>query len=144
MKRKFNHKLIKSEKDLLSHLIAYLKKDGYNVKIEVPNMGQSADLVATKGRWVTFIEAKMNNWERALNQCIAHETVGDYIYIAIASVSVSNKLREKINHLGYGIIHCNPYSGKCSIELKAQCNSKIWFPQRTVFLEKMKEIEYAY
>ncbi len=144
MKEKFNNKLINNEKDLLIHLMKYLINDGYKVRLEVPNMGQSADIVATRGRWVTFIEAKMGNWDRALNQCKAHETVGDYIYIAIASVSVPTRLREKVIEPGYGIIHCNPYDGKCNVTLKAKNNSKIWFPQREIFVEKMKVISYAY
>lgn len=144
MKQKSNCKKVNSENELLLLLVDFLKNRGYKIRVEVPNMGQSADIVATRGRWVTCIEAKINNWERAIEQCKAHETVGDFIYIAIASVTPPENLLSKANRLGYGIIHCNPYSGKCSIVLKAKNNSKIWMPQREIFVEKMKEINYAY
>lgn len=144
MKLKSNYKKISNENELTLCLIKFLKKKGYKIRMEVPNMGQSTDVVATRGRWITCIEAKISSWERAMDQCKAHETVGNFIYIAIASVSPPENLLIKARQSGYGVIHCNPYSGKCTIVLRASNNNRIWSPQREIFIEKMKEIKYAY
>src|SRR5437763_1397047 len=106
MKEQLENEIIfNGEADLVDRLAHSLKDQGYRVRMEVSNMGQSIDMVATRGRWVTVIEAKLQNWRRALRQCLAHEQVADYICIAIASVTVSDSLAEEARRSGYGIIH---------------------------------------
>jgi len=58
-----------SEHELVATLVSKLKREGFRVMTEVSNMGQSADIVAIKGRWVTLIEVKDRNWYRAIQQC---------------------------------------------------------------------------
>jgi hypothetical protein len=135
-------KVIKSEKELTTNLIDFLDINGYKVRTEVPNMGQSTDIVAVKGRWITSVEAKINNWQKALEQCKCHELIADYIYIAICSVKVSSDLFDIAKLKGYGIIHCDPYDSTCTFILRARNNTQVWPPQREIFKIKMREIEY--
>lgn len=134
---------IKSEADVVKKIVSFLGDQNYKVQLEVPNMGQSADIVATHDHFFTFIEAKMSDWQRALNQCKTHRHVADYICIAVGTVSVSNALLEKAINLGYGIIHCEPFIGYCQWILKPHLNDKIWPPQRQRLENHLKDIEYA-
>ena len=134
---------IKFEYEIVEVVVELLNSEGYKVRLEVPNMGQCADIVATNGRWITFIEAKIYNWKRAFKQCIAHELVADYICVALASVKYSPKLVDEAQKLGYGIIHCNRIDGKCKWILRPRLNKNIWKPQRQILSKSLKEIEYA-
>lgn len=134
-------KQITNERILIEALIRFLKIEGYEVFIEVPNMGQSTDIVAKKNRWLTFIEAKMRDWKRGLKQCIAHETVADFICLAVSSHNLSPGLIHHATERGYGIIHCNQLTMECLWKLKPIVNKKIWLPQRQVLLKTMRSIE---
>ncbi len=139
-----NDKKINSENNIIELLNDYYNKNNFIVKNEVPNMGQSVDIVAKKGRWITCIEAKLFNWNRAIQQCNAHELVADFIYIAVSTKSISKNLHEKAKKKGYGLIHINPFNGEINIQLKAIKNNKYWVPQRNNFNRFFKEVENAY
>lgn len=134
---------IVSEAELVEAVQLFLAADGYRVRSEVPNMGQSVDLVATRGRWITMIEAKMRDWRRALIQCQAHEVVADFICIAMAACTVSNELAHAAEARGYGVISCNPVDGTCQWALRPARNGNIWLPQRRHIAQAMRKIEYA-
>jgi hypothetical protein len=140
MLRRVNHR---SESDLIRIVADFLRADGYRVRSEVPNMGQSADLVATKNRWLTFVEAKVHDWRRALLQCRAHEPVADFICVAIYMGSVPHRLLEDATRLGYGLIHCSPRESKCSWVRRARLNRCVWPPQRRRVVAAMRDIRYA-
>ena len=133
-----------SEEAIVRRLVAHLTAQGYRVRIEVPNMGQSADVVATRNRWVTVIEAKRRDWRRAILQCRAHEQVADFVCIAIGTVTVSDALREEAEQAGYGLIHCPPEPMSCMWILTPRRNANVWAPQRERLGEVLKEIEYEY
>ena len=133
-------KLINSEKELVQRIVNLFQKKDYSIWLEVPNMGQSVDIVASKNENLTFIEVKMSNWRRALAQCEGHGMVADYIYIAISSVQISNEFYNTSKNLGYGIIHCNPYTMQCSKVLQAKKNTCIWAPQQKVLKGNMQEV----
>lgn len=133
-----------SELDLVSTLTAWLVADGYRVKHEVGNMGQSADLVATKGRWITVFEAKIVDWQRALNQCQAHEVVADFICIAIASAAVSATLESVVRSKGYGLAHFDRGPKTWQWVIRPTRNPRIWRPQRRVWSDNVRRIEHAH
>lgn len=135
---------IESERDLVESLLGYLRQEGYKVRIEVPNMGQSADIVAVRGRWVTFIEAKMTDWERALDQCRAHEQVADFICVAVASQKPSEQLLDAAMASGYGVIHCDRATGECTWILRPERNASVWRPERLRLAKHLKAISYAH
>jgi hypothetical protein len=135
--------MIKSEFDFVNCLIDFFTTANYKVWLEVPNMGQSADIVLSKDMKLSFVEAKIKNWDRALKQCKAHELVADYIYIAIATKSISEDLLNKAQQKGYGIIHFDWLSGNCILKLEAKENTKIWEPQRTILKSNLKKLSYA-
>ena len=105
-------------------------------------MGQSTDVVATQGRWLTCVEVKLKAWQRALQQCRTHCTVADFIYVAIALKEVPDKLIVEAAVLGYGILHV-PRNGRCYVALEPRRNKLVWKPQRARFTKHLRAITYA-
>jgi hypothetical protein len=103
-------------------------------------MGQSADMVATRGRWVTIIEAKMRDWRRALEQCQGHETVADFVCVAIASARVADGLLRAACARGYGVIHYDGKKGEFGWTLRPRLNRLVWAPQRRHWAQKMRGV----
>ena len=135
---------IVKESELVDCIIDFLNKQEYNVSVEIPNMGQSADIVARKGRWLTIIEAKIHDWKRAIKQCKAHESVADYICVAVSSVSIAELFIERAQYKGYGIIHCDPQSRNCKWFIHPKVNKKVWLPQRRQMIKHMRNINNGY
>lgn len=131
-----------SESDLVRLIVRDLVSDGYRVRTEVPNMGQSADIIATKNRWLTAIEVKVSDWRRALQQCRAHELVADFVCIAIGSVSVPQDLVCAVQECRYGLIHCPPGSSTCTWVVRPTRNANVWGPERARLVRVMKAIAY--
>ncbi len=132
-----------SELQLVFSVGEFLKSQGYKIRFEISNMGQSIDLVGIKNRWITAVEAKLNNWRRALVQCRAHESVADYIVIALAQKSVSSELDEELKANGWGLLLYNSVKDEWVWRVKPVRNQKIWKPQRKRFVESMKKVSYV-
>lgn len=129
-----------NEIQLVNMLAQTFYKDK-KVWLEVPNMGQSVDLVTDENGALTFVEVKIKNWAKALEQCKAHEIVADYIYIAIATKKVPDGLIRQAKGRGYGILH---YEGtRWNISLKPEKNLKVWKPQKRILKSKLNNLKYA-
>ncbi|HUT46766.1 MAG TPA: hypothetical protein VMX36_10810 [Sedimentisphaerales bacterium] len=131
------------EDDLIQAITAFFSKNGYRVRHEVPNMGQSIDLAATKNRWITAVEAKLHDWTRGLKQCKAHELVADYICIAVATQNISDRLRDQALLNGYGIIRWDNRKSVCQWIERPKRNEKVWLAQRRQFSRNLRGIEYV-
>lgn len=142
-RRHNNEEVVCREADLVNELARVLQDEGYRIRVEVSNMGQSIDMVATKGRWVTVVEAKLQDWRRALMQCQAHEAIADFICIAIGSATVSDSLAAEAERSGYGIIHYCRNSRQISWVRRPSRNTRVWTPQRRHWARSVKRIEYA-
>ena len=103
-------------------------------------MGQSADVVALRGRWATVIEAKLKDWRRAIEQCQAHEVIADYVCIAIALVTVPPALVAVSEAKGYGIIHYCPVNATFRWVVAPRRNRRIWAPQRQQWSRSLREV----
>lgn len=134
--------MIDTEAQLITKVADALRSEGYRVRLEVSNMGQSIDVVATRGRWVTAIEAKLRDWPRAVLQCRAHEAIADFICVAIATSDVPIGLADAAKAFGYGIIR---YTIEAGFEwvLRPRQNRLIWIPQRQRFAEAARSVSYA-
>jgi len=132
-----------TEQDFTIEIGHFLQKQNYRIRHEVPNMGQSLDILASRSRWVTAIEAKLENWKRALKQCRAHELVADYICIAIATKKVSQELEIEIRQRGYGLIHFNRNGNECDWAITPRRNLKVWSAQRKVLSRNLRGIAYV-
>ena len=132
-----------SEVELISCVTEFLRGDGYRVRHEIPNLGQSADIVATKGRWITVIEAKMSDWGRGLSQCVAHSHVADFVCIAIATESISKSLNDRAVEHGIGIIHCPASTNMCHWARRPQRNDRVWRPERARFSRNLQKVEHV-
>ena len=132
--------IIASEADLVNKLVSMLRTEGYRVRTEVSNMGQSVDVVATRGRWVTVVEVKRYDWRRALDQCRAHEQVADFICVAVGSVNVAKLLHQTAGESGYGLIHYDRDAQRFRWVLRPRRNRRVWTPQRRQWAKGMKGI----
>jgi len=132
-----------SEFGLVCSLTEFLSNSGYRVRLEVSNMGQSIDLVATKGKYISAIEAKRSNWRRALSQCRAHRLVADYIAIAIPAKKAPNDLIDILESEGWGLLLYNADSDSWAWEKTPKRNPHIWKPQRAKFLSDLKAVAYV-
>jgi hypothetical protein len=130
------------ERDLTAVVADFLAGEGYKVRAEVSNLGQSADLVATKGRWVTFIEVKVRDWRSAIAQCVAHRLVADFICVAVGTKNISTKLLQAAEESGIGLIHIDS-TQKCLWAVKPRINEAIWRPQRKEFSLKLQAVDYV-
>jgi hypothetical protein len=129
------------EAELIVRVIRLFADAGYRISREVPNMGQSVDIVAQTRREVITIEVKRSDWKRALDQCRAHRSVADFICVAIGSSRVSPQLSEAATRLNYGIIHCPPGSNECVWVTRPKRNYRVWEPQRQFFKRRILELE---
>lgn len=134
----------RAESAIVERVVTFLRCQNYRVRCEVPNMGQSIDVVATKGRWTMAVEVKTSKWQRALDQCRAHELVADFISVAICMRKVPALLVEEASRKGYGILYCDPETFRCSWMLPPCLNRDVWKPQRRVWAVKMRAIGYEY
>jgi hypothetical protein len=117
------------------------RRSGYRIVREVPNMGQSVDIVAAYRNCLVAIEVKRSDWQRALNQCSAHRAVADFICIAIGTKTVSAALQKEATRLNYGIIHCPPGENLCTWAARPKKNPRVWKPQQDLFKRRVLEID---
>jgi hypothetical protein len=130
---------------MIGRIVAlFRRRSGYRISREVPNMGQSIDIVASYRHCVVAIEVKRSDWQRALSQCSAHRAVADFICIAIGTKTVPGKLQEEAERLKYGIIHCPPDQTDCVWAVRPRKNPRVWKPQREVLSRRIVEIENAH
>ncbi|MCI0630319.1 MAG: hypothetical protein L0Y44_06650 [Phycisphaerales bacterium] len=127
---------------LVATLVEFLSEDGYRVRLEVPNMGQCADVVCTRNRWVTFFEAKLRNWQRALEQCRAHQSVADFVCVALSVKNVPDRLERELDEAGYGLIVCDVKAGRCEWLVHPRRNRQVWPPQRKRLAAMMRGINH--
>lgn len=106
-------------------------------------MGQSADVVATRGRWVTVIEAKTKDWRKAIEQCRAHEHVADFICLALCCAAPSDRLLGAVRVSGYGLITVSPDGLQVQWLWAPTLNRGIWPPQRRTLSENLREISHV-
>ena len=130
---------------MIGRIVAlFRRRSGYRISREVPNMGQSIDIVASYRNSVVAVEVKRADWQRAINQCSAHRAVADFICIAIGTKTVPSKLHEEAARLHYGIIHCPPGQKDCLWAARPRKNLRVWKPQREVFTRRILEIQNGY
>lgn len=129
-----------TEAELTQVVAEFLTREGFVVRAEVPNLGQSVDLVATHEHTLMLVEVKKSNWRRALKQCRAHHMVADYICIAIGQSKVSLSLQKEAELKGYGIIHCSPHAVTCSWIASPTRLFDFWNPERNRITTRLENI----
>jgi hypothetical protein len=140
--REINHNA-NSEFELTRCLLSFLGRQGYRVRVEVPNLGQSADIVATRGRWVTVVEAKLRDWRRVLAQCKAHVHVADYICIAIGTHRPRHSSIQVAKEMGYGVIGIDSDFKVCRWLMQPRINRDLWLPERRRWARNLREIQHV-
>lgn len=135
------------ESELVRALTQYFQRDGYDVYLEVSNMGTSVDLVAEKDGKVIAVEAKVRDWKRAMEQCKHHFLVADYVAIAMGPIRITEYFaKEAIDRLltVYTYRRGSNYYGTNWHWIRHNNliqSTQIWQPQREIFLRQMHEIK---
>lgn len=127
-----------TENDLTVKLVDWMAKDFDSVKREIPNMGQSIDVVGRLDNNYYAIEVKLRDWKTAIKQCKAHRLVADYIYIAIPIHNIPQELIDCATKHGYGIYHYS--NSKWVTVINAVRNLKIWKPQKDIFISDYQQV----
>jgi hypothetical protein len=83
------------EANLREPVAAWLQDAGFEVRMEVPILGHRADLVGSRGAFVTAIEMKLDRWTQALRQAIAYQLAADRAYVAMPLGPASRAYRER-------------------------------------------------
>ena len=135
--------IYKTELQVTESLVKFLIGEGYQVRTEISNMGQSIDVIAIYGdEMVTAIEVKrlLGGWKRGVAQCKAHELVADYIALAIGTTHGCSALSVAIRRKGYGLLLLDEGNGKWRwVELPRR-NWRIFQAQRKRFLENLNTV----
>ncbi len=126
-----------TEVDFVKKIVGMMAGNGYKTQIEVPNMGQSMDILCEKNGQLHAIEAKLYDWRRGLEQCKTHRLVCDYIYLAIATKRISSDLKYWIQKDGYGLIHLKS-DGECHIQIEPSKKWSPWVAQRKQFMRNVQ------
>ena len=134
---------VRSEELVVGAVVTLLRKEGYRVRREVPCMGSSIDIVATRGRWLTCVEVKVSAWQRALKQCFAHRLVADFLVIAVASPKITSRLIAIAAEHGIGVIHIDWVTTQASWALHPRAGEGVWLPQRRQLAAAVREIQYV-
>ena len=143
--------VIQTEIDVVYHTCVWLEKQGWKTKVECPNMGQSIDIVAMKYQEIWAIEAKLTDWKKAIEQCITHTIIADYISIVVAQNKISDNFLNAINNnenynkdsiKRFGILKCDKESGEIKLIKTAQKQEYNWQRQKDIFIEKFNPVEY--
>lgn len=130
-------KLKISESVLVNAVARFFGSEGH-VYYEVPVFGKSADLVIQSNDDLIFIEAKVDAVSRALNQCVPHELVADFVCIAIGTSKVSDNNLLKIKEKGYGLISYVPDTDECLWLLQPRRNVPGWLPARKKVMQNLE------
>ena len=131
------------EDTVVAAVMQFLGGSGYRVRTEVSSLGQSADIIATRGRWITAVEVKVGNRQRALQQCRAHEVIADFVVVAIGATSISSTFRALATASGYGIIRVDPGGAACDWALAPRRSRRVWKPERLRFSSRLRAVRYA-
>ena len=134
---------IANETELVSKVVSFLKNEGYVVCLEVPTLGRVGDIIAQKNRWITAIEAKMYDSKKVIEQCRVYTLLADFICIAWGGLTVNKMVYSVAVEKGYGIIVYNRTKRECEWFLIPKYNTRIWKPQRKLWIEKIREVKYA-
>ncbi|MEA2553206.1 MAG: hypothetical protein QOJ65_1382 [Fimbriimonadaceae bacterium] len=121
----------------------FLSTYGLTCKSEIPSMGQSVDVVAIDSERVIAVEVKLHNWRRALEQCIPHKSVADYVVIVLAKKALPDELAHAARENGVGIVLFDHQAGSFRMPIRPKRSETIWQPQRKVFLSRFHEISNA-
>ena len=131
----------RTENDIVELMAGFLMGQGYRVFIEVCNMSQRIDIVARRNRWLTAIEVKRSDWRKALWQCRGHQSVVDFVCIAIGTVGVSEALGDAIRQSGYGLWHCPP-GGAPVLAIPPKRQKMLWKAERSRFIQNLDACGY--
>lgn len=132
-----------SEAKLVAQLVVVLRERGYFVSTEIPNMGQSVDLVASKGSRLILFEAKLHDWRRAVRQCRAHKVVADAVFVVLPTRDLSQELLDAIQSEGLGLVLCDAGTKSCSLRIRPSLNGNRWEPQRGAFKRSLELIVHG-
>ena len=128
---------------IVDALTSHLRASGYSIRLEVPSLGQSIDLVATRGRWLTAVEAKLRNWKRVLAQAKTHLIVADYVYVAVSYKRMPPGLVSAAREMGIGVFNIDLQKRVCLEIIAPERTRILWRPERRRLARRMRRIAHV-
>jgi len=128
---------------MVSIFALLIEAEGLRCTTEVPNMGQSVDLVAVRRRCIIAVEAKLVDWKGAIRQCLAHRLVADFVLIALPDSQVTQLVIEGAQREGIGVLAFNQMGCTLTVVLEPKRSRHVWLPQRAVFKEQFERVMNA-
>lgn len=135
---------LQTESAAVRSVCDWLTAHGYRVRREVSLLGQSVDVVATRGRHVTVVEVKIAGWRRTALQARSHELVADYILLAVQTPRVMPRTLRSLSATGYGLVRIEPRTLNCTLLVPPRRNLRIWKPQRLHWAHSLRNVPYGY
>ena len=135
------------EKTLVKNLVSYLKKKGHRVKLEVPFLYRSIDIVyKTKRGELVAIEVKMDHCKKALDQAKYCLLGASRVYVCLPKRKITCNIREKFLNMDIGLIHANKrsndrHSFKYKYVIRANKNLNRYYKKifKEAFLKKVSK-----
>src|SRR5437870_5740651 len=91
------------ESDLREPVATWLRREGFDVRMEVPILGRRSDPVGSHGTTVAAIEMKMHRWVEALHQAIAYQLGADLVWVAMPLADASRAYRQRWTFEAQGV-----------------------------------------
>ncbi len=122
----------RSEAQIVRDVFRRLKADGTIVRLEVPLLGRSIDLVYLSGNELFSIEFKLNDWRHAIEQAKDHRLGIDFAYVCLPRRAISQAFRELLASAGVGLFfYCRNSPGLIEKVIEAPRSTEVWSVART-------------
>ncbi|MBD3189088.1 MAG: hypothetical protein GF308_00505 [Candidatus Heimdallarchaeota archaeon] len=93
-----------AEKDLYPIIIDHFIQKGFKCYLEVKYYSRKIDIIATKGKIIFAIEAKIANWQKALQQALTCKICANKVYIAMWHNFIHRIPLNKVKQYGIGLL----------------------------------------
>lgn len=96
-----------SENELYPIIIDYFSQKGFKCYREVKYYTRKIDIIATKKNQICAIEAKIANWQKALQQALTCKICAQEVYIAMWHDFIHRIPKKKVKKYGLGLLEIN-------------------------------------
>lgn len=127
------------EKEIVSHIVTFLKAKGYIVATEVANLYRSADIAVLDhedNAWV--IECKVSSIGRAITQSKIHKLSADKVFIGTTYRKTQSSTLKRVKEAGLGLFYVMP-DGSISKEVDVQIDNRPWLPIRSILIDRIRK-----
>lgn len=120
-----------SELQMQQKIAEILRRQGFNVYLEVPFLSRSIDIVAVKGSEIYALELKLNDWRKAITQSSDHLHGADKSFVCIPlKTRINEELLNLVQEAGLGLMFYDEEKDSVEEIMPAQESEQVWPPAR--------------